>query len=254
MNDNQTTSDEVQGSAAKPPEKRGSPPIFVPVAILLVITALVRMFNLDMWFANQAYGGGGTWTLEHNWFVQLLYHYGNLPAIIVASLAGVVWIASAFNQRLETNRQLAMFVALSMAIGPGLLVNGIFKEYYGRPRPHEVIAFQGQREFAPVWEPHIGEGGKSFPSGHSSMGFFWLTWGVFYWERNRRRAIAFVVLGMVHGCCMGFARIVQGDHWFSDVVWAAGMDYLAAWFLYRALRLSPAYSGPVPDDREPTGQ
>lgn len=234
--------------------KQSGLPIFVPVSILLVVTALVRMFDWDRSIAMRAYGGEGHWPLDANWFIQLMYHYGTWPAVIVSSIAGVIWIASAFNQRFEAKRKLVMFVALSMVIGPGLLVNGIFKEYYGRPRPREIVEFNGQREFAAVWEPHIGEGGKSFPSGHASMGFFWLTFVVFYWERNRRLAIAFLVIGLIHGGCMGFGRIVQGAHWFSDVVWAAGMDYLAAWFLYRALRLSPAYSRPVPDDREPTGQ
>jgi lipid A 4'-phosphatase len=232
---------------------RGGPPIYVPVALLLVVTALIRAFNLDLWFGHEAYDPRAGWTLDTNGFVQLLYRYGTWPAITVACIAGVVWVASVFHDRLSTHRQLAMFVALSMALGPGLVVNGIFKEYYGRPRPVQVTEFGGERQFAPVWEPHFGEDGKSFPSGHASMGFFWLTFAVFYAERNRRLAVAFALLALVHGACMGFARIVQGGHWFSDVIWAAGMDYLTAWFLYRALKMSPSYSGAVPDDRQPTG-
>ena len=229
------------------------PPIFLPVALLLAATALIRVFDLDMRIATWAYGVG-EWRLDAHWFVQLLYRFGTWPAIITASVAAAVWIGSTLHERLQPNLHLAMFVALSMAIGPGLLVNGLFKEFYGRPRPREVIEFGGQREFAPVWEPHIGEGGKSFPSGHASMGFFWLTFAVFYRARNRRLALAFAVAAVLHGGSMGFGRVVQGGHWFSDVIWAAGMDYLTAWFLYRALRLSPAYSVSVPDDRDSTGQ
>lgn len=236
------------------PKRRIGPPIYVPLAILVVVTILVRVFNLDLWLASHAYDGHGGWTLDPNGFVQLLYLYGTKPALMVSIIAGVVWIASVVDRRLLVHQPLAMFLALSMVIGPGLLVNGVFKEFYGRPRPREVVEFGGKREFAPVWEPHIGAGGKSFPSGHASMGFFWLSLGVFYWERNRRLATAYLLLGLVHGGCMGFGRIVQGAHWFSDVIWAGGMDYLAAWFLYRTLRFGPAYSGPVPDDRQPTGQ
>lgn len=235
---------------AKP---QAGPPILFPVALLVVATVLVGMFGLDMWFAAQAYDGKGGWTLNSTWFVQFLYRFGNLPAVITASIAGIIWLGSAFNERLRTKRDLAMFLALSMVIGPGLVINGIFKEYYGRPRPRDVVDFGGQRAFAPVWEPHTGEGGKSLPCGHASTGFFWLTLGVFYSERNRRLAIAFTVLGLVHGMFMGFGRIAQGGHWFSDVVWAAGMVYLVSWSLYHALRLSSEYCIPVPDDPEPTG-
>jgi membrane-associated PAP2 superfamily phosphatase len=234
------------------PRPVSGPPILVPVLVLLVATAAVRMFDLDLRLTRLAFDGTG-WPWNQNGFIQLMYDYGTWPAITMASIAGAVWIGSAFIKEFRGNRTLAMFVALSMVVGPGLLVNALFKEYYGRPRPREVIEFGGQREVAPVLQPNIGQGGKSCPSGHASMGFFWLTLAVFHTERNRRLAAAFALLALVHGGCMGFGRIVQGGHWFSDVVWAAGMDYLAAWFLYRALRLSPAYSRPVPDVREPTG-
>lgn len=234
---------------ATPGDRPAGPPIWSPLAILLVGTVLIRMFDLDLWLTRKAFEPGRGWRLDDQWFVQLLYDYGNWPAITVASIAGAVWVGSVLFKRFAANRPLAMLVALSMAIGPGLFVNAIFKEYYGRPRPVEVLEFGGTREFAPVWEPHIGQGGKSFPSGHASMGFFWLTFAVFYSERNRRVAVTWLLVALVHGGCMGFSRIAEGGHWLSDILWAAGMVYLTAWFLYRALRLGPAYSPPVPDVR-----
>jgi len=223
---------------------RSGPSIFLPLALLLVATALIRVFGLDMRLAARFHDSQNGWFLGSNWLVQLLYHYGTWPSIIVAIVAGIVWVTSAFNNRLRSNRQLAMFVALTMVVGPGLLVNLVFKEHYGRPRPREVTEFGGHREFAPVLEPHVGEGGQSFPSGHAAMGFFWLSLGIFYCERNRRLALASVVLGLVHGVCMGIGRIAQGAHWLSDILWAAGMVYVAAWAVYRAGRLSPACFGP----------
>lgn len=60
----------------------------------------------------------------------------------------------------------------------------------------------------------------------------------------------FALLGLTHGALMGFGRVVQGAHWFSDVIWAAGMVYLSAWVLYRVLPFAPAYSAAVPDERK----
>jgi membrane-associated PAP2 superfamily phosphatase len=42
--------------------------------------------------------------------------------------------------------------------------------------------------------------------------------------------------GLVYGCIMGMARIIQGGHFLSDVLWSAGFVYLtalvlAAWLL-----------------------
>ncbi len=236
------------------PAAGAGPPFRWPLAVLLLATVLVWWLDLDQRIARLAYDGQGGWTLDQQWFVQLLYRFGTWPAIITVSVAGIIWLGGRFNQWMRARRRLAMFVAMSIAFGPGVLVNTLFKGFYGRPRPAEVVEFGGQREFAPVWEPHIGEGGKSFPSGHVAMGVFWLAFAVYYYERNRRLAIAFALLALVQGGCMGVGRIVQGGHWFSDVVWAPGMVYFVAWFLYRALRLSPPYSSPDPDECNPTGQ
>jgi hypothetical protein len=72
----------------------------------------------------------------------------------------------------------AIFLLLSLALGPGLLVNGIFKDHWERPRPRDIIEFAGELPYAPA--PLRGEGGKSFPCGHCSVGFLyaggWWIW------------------------------------------------------------------------------
>jgi membrane-associated PAP2 superfamily phosphatase len=50
--------------------------------------------------------------------------------------------------------------------------------------------------------------------------------------------------GLVYGCIMGMARIIQGGHFLSDVLWSAGFVYLTALVLADLLQL---------DDQEPVG-
>ena len=236
--------------SAGPRTRRSGPPLVGPLGILLVLTVVVRLFDLDLKIAQAVYQDG-EWPWDANLFIRCLYLYGTWPAITVASVAGAFVVLSLWLRRWGESQLLAAFLALSMLVGPGLLVNAGFKEYYGRPRPREIKQFGGEREFAPVWQPNIGKGGKSFPSGHASMGFYWLCLAVFFCERSRHWTITFIVLGLGHGTAMGFGRIVQGGHWFSDILWAFGMVYLSAWFLYRVLPFAPASSGPVPDERKP---
>mgnify|MGYP003338421568 CR=1 FL=1 len=88
-----------------------------------------------------------------------------------------------------------LFLAASLAIGPGLLVNAFFKETWGRPRPSETTLFGGPWEFVRAWVP----GGScptncSFPSGEAS-GAAWLLALVFVVpERWRRPTLALVAL------------------------------------------------------------
>ena len=49
-------------------------------------------------------------------------------------------------------RDPGLFFALMLAIGPGVIVNGVFKPFWGRPRPHDTIPFGGERDFLPVFQ------------------------------------------------------------------------------------------------------
>lgn len=218
---------------------KSGPPIIVPLILILLFVLCVWGFSLDLNTAQLASDGHGGWPEAKLWIVQFLYRYGTLPSLVTAIAALLVWFASYFKQNLKAHRPLAMFMALVMIVGPGILVNGVFKAYFGRPRPREVVEFGGDKPFAPLGEPHLGLDAHSFPSGHASMGFYWLGLGVFFYERNRRLSFVFTSLGLLHGGLMGVARICQGGHWLSDIFASAAVVYLVAWGLYRLLKLSP---------------
>jgi hypothetical protein len=69
------------------------------------------------------------------------------------------------------------------------------------------------------------------------MGFYLAT--PYLLLRRRRRGAAWAVLGIGvgYGGMMGAARMMAGGHFLSDVVWSAGMTWLVAFAVHRALRL-----------------
>jgi hypothetical protein len=125
------------------------------------------------------------------------------------------------------------------------LVNAVFKEHWGRPRPREVTEFGGRERFEKVWEYDASSPGKSFPSGHASMGF--CLFALYFVGRAMRqewtRWAVPVALGL--GGALGLARIAQGGHFASDVMWSAGFCYFTALGLAWVMRLGerPLYSG-----------
>ena len=227
---------------APPPAKRNRPPILVPLVFLAVLTSVIRLLDLDLKIALHFYGGDGVWPMDRQPAIQLLYRFGTWPAIGATIIAGAILLVSFARTELVRFRGLALFLALVMAIGPGLIVNSVFKQNFGRPRPRETMQFGGDKAFLPVWQPDFSQEATSFPSGHASMSFYWICLGVFFWERNRRSASVWLIVGLGYGSLMGYARIVQGGHWLSDVLWSAGFVYLTSWLLYRVLRLSPPQS------------
>jgi membrane-associated PAP2 superfamily phosphatase len=121
-----------------------------------------------------------------------------------------------------------VFLALMLALGPGLVVNGILKPNWGRPRPGQVQEFGGELDFVDAWEFGEGPSGisKSFPSGHASMGFYLMAPAFLLYRRHPKWALAFLGLGLAGGLAVGLGRIAQGQHFPSDVLWAGGLVYL----------------------------
>ena len=170
---------------------------------LLVLTIVFRFTDADMALVRPFFAGTvpgdqfpDRWPLMIAFPWKTLYDWGVYPGWILGSGGLIVWIASFFWQKLEHWRDQGLFYGLLLIIAPGIIVNGVLKPYWGRPRPNNVIAFGGQREFLPVWVFGHGQEESSFPSGHASMGFFLMAPAFVYYRRRPRLALAFLLLGL----------------------------------------------------------
>lgn len=112
----------------------------------------------------------------------------------------------------------AVLLALTMALGPGLLVNGILKEHWGRPRPVHVDTFGGRDNFR-SWYQTDGTcpGNCSFVSGEGALGF-WLTAPASL-VPGPLGAVA-MVAAVTFASVAGGLRIAFGGHFFTDVVFS----------------------------------
>lgn len=208
----------------------------LPLLVLLTLTVLCRLTDLDIQLQRSFYRAGEGWVDKDFWLWQLLYHAGMVPGILLG-LAGLGCLLAGFKvQGLRRYRRPALFLLLLLVIGPGLLVNTVFKENWGRPRPKHVVEFGGDRQFLPVWQKGVAGEGNSFASGHASIGFYTLAPFFILRRRQRRKARLVFAAGCCYGALMGVGRMAQGGHFFSDVVWAWGFVYLAGMLLYYLLR------------------
>lgn len=146
----------------------------------------------------------------------------SLPIWIFGGLAltVIVWgIGALFKRRMvPLSGRAVLFLVLSLALGPGLVVNVVLKDHWGRPRPSTVTQFGGPYEYRPPVIP----GGPcphncSFPSGHASLGF-WLVAPAMLAPTRRRRLSVVAALGF--GASIGMVRIAQGGHFLSDILFA----------------------------------
>lgn len=229
------------------------------IAALALAAALFLLFpGIDLWAAGFFYRADSGFFLGNVWPVHAVYV--GVPYLTDTIVIGVsaLYLLSLRRGRAAAgvDGRVALYLLLALALGPGLTVNAVLKDHWGRARPSQVEAFGGSREFTPAPLPADQcPRNCSFPAGHPAMGFYLVSLALLVRERRRRRVA--VGAALAAGAAIGAARMAQGGHFLSDVVFSglivAGIshglyrmivadDRLAAW----AARLRPSRAAALP--------
>ncbi len=208
----------------------------LPVLILVLATIVISASGADL-KVSSLFCIDGKWPVgdQQPWHLLYLLDRGPSIALGICGLVAAI-IGSRDKQRRNWIRP-GLFLVILLVLGPGLLVNVVFKEHWGRPRPREVVQLGGTKEFLHPWQKGIAHNGRSFPSGHSSAAFYMTA--PFFVFRRRKPTVArwWMAGGLFFGVLMSIARITQGGHFLSDNLWAWGMVHLTAVALYYLQRL-----------------
>jgi lipid A 4'-phosphatase len=226
-------------------------------ALAIVVTIVFGFTRLDIAAARVFYfrGAADPWPLAKELPWSVLYR---AAPWITAALVGaglVALLAGAVRRRADWRRH-AAFLLLSVVVGPGMIVNAVFKDHWERPRPRDVVELGGPLHYRPAPLPG-GDGGASFPCGHCSVGFLF---GAGWWVWRRRRpalARAALATGVVAGFALGLGRMAAGGHFLSDVFWSAilalGVAHALYYYVLRIPRVEArelaATGGPGPPHR-----
>lgn len=138
-------------------------------------------------------------------------------------------------------RRLSVLFICAALLGPGLVIEGVFKNTVGRPRPVQTDVFGGSEPFHAVFKVgHDPERHRSFTSSHAAAGFALMGLGLGCGPVWRRR---WLLIGIVCGGVIGLGRIMQGGHYLSDVLFSFYAVWLScefvAWMDRRRQAASP---------------
>lgn len=223
--------------------------LYVLLFSLIVATVVCAFLNIDIKMASLFYQPGSGFPIGKLPPWKYLYDFGVYPAYTMGAVALLIALAGYFKVSLRSVRRQALFIAILLIIGPGILVNSIFKDHWGRPRPVRVDIFGGNLSFHQPWQPGPASKNASFPAGHPSAAFYMSApYFVMREKSQRRKALLWLWGGILYGVVMGIARIIQGGHFVTDVIWSAGFVYLTAMAL--AMVMFPSSS----ESKEPNCQ
>lgn len=191
-------------------------PLFAVLGALLALTFLPQP-ALDLSISGWFYRTDQGFWLRDTWPMVAIYrgtHWFSITVVVglLLALAYSALKAGADGQMLKWRLS---WTLLALVIGPGLVVHTVFKDQWGRPRPSQIAEFGGTGHYVrPGVLSTQCRKNCSFVSGHAASGYFLIAGGLLWPARRKRWTIA----GIVLGSAIGAVRIIQGGHFFSDVL------------------------------------
>ena len=217
-------------------------PELILLAVLIVVTIIAfAVTDLDITSARWFYHPGqkNPWPVASQpvW----LFFYNSAPwvtgSLAIAGTAAL--IAGLLRKEARKFRSHGLFILLCVALGPGLIVNGILKDHWGRARPRQIVEFGGKHQYTQPLVPSDAHG-KSFPCGHCSVGYLYGA-GWWLWRRRYPKIAALSLFsGLTLGTLLGFGRLAAGGHFLSDNLWSGLIALGAAHVLYYYVLRIPA--------------
>lgn len=182
----------------------------------------------------------GFW-LENVAFLSTYRTAFNILSISLAVSAPILWVASyRHGPVFKVPNRVWAFITLLYVVGPGLLVNGVFKSAIGRARPADVIDFGGEDTFTKAFDlTGQCQGNCSFVSGEgaSATAFFISVLVLSNTLANKSPRYLLIALGFVSSSIAATLRVMKGRHFISDAVLAvlfmALLAVLLSWLLLR---------------------
>lgn len=220
--------------------------IALPMIACFVLAVIFVLFpQIDLYVSGLFYNSDQGFVYKYNDAVASMYAlFKHMPKFllpvmmltIIVLYIPKISIGRKDPEAVQAARKLRkpwLFLLLVLLIGPGIIVHLVFKESFDRPRPRAVQEFNGAKEFSPAFVVADQPGrNKSFVSGHSAMGFYFI---VLAWVFQRRR---WILVGLAIGATVSLGRIVQGGHFLSDTIFAGFVCYftaqLVAYWIYKS--------------------
>lgn len=129
-----------------------------------------------------------------------------------------------------------LFLGACLVIGPGIVSNVILKDHWGRARPVHLAEFGGTKTYSrPLVLSDQCARNCSFVAGEASMIYATFFAAAFLFPAMGRRLI---IAGVFFGLLSGLARISQGAHFLSDVIFAGvamALTVAGIYLLFRAI-------------------
>jgi len=195
---------------------------FIILSILFVIFPDIDIYVSSLFYKN-------AFILKGSFFEK--FFYKSVPIIITlfATTSILVFIYNLINKKniFGINKRVIIYIILVLSLAPGVIVNSVLKEHWGRARPTQIVKFGGDKKFTPAFIIS-NQNGNSFSCGHGAAAFSLLGFALLAHKRKK----LWLTLSLLYGVLVSFARIIGGGHFLSDTVTSFFIVYISTYILY----------------------
>lgn len=207
-------------------------PMLAWIAFVGFADLMLAFPGIDLWVSRQFYAAGDGFHQLGQWWERLGYR--SVSVLMWGSSLGLIglWLYNRRSGRrlLGLDGRRLAFLLLLLALVPGLLVNQVLKEHWGRARPVQVAELGGSREFTPAFVLS-DQGGGAFSSGHVAAACYLIAVAVVLTGPRSPWVLAAVLYALL----VALARLAAGGHFASDIVTSAFLVLIGYWMLRRWL-------------------
>ena len=207
--------------------------LLILIAALVAVGAVFALWpGLDLAISHAVYDRGGF--LGDEGIGKMARDFFRIAPFVVLAAYAIPYLLrrSGLPIGWAPDGRSVLFLAASIVIGSGLIVNLAMKDHLHRPRPVQTQDFGGPDEFRP-WYRFDGACLKNcgFPSGEASSGFWMVAPAMLAPPPLQGVAVAGA---LVFGVAASALRVAFGGHYLSDVL-IGGLISLIVVFGFRRL-------------------
>jgi membrane-associated PAP2 superfamily phosphatase len=210
--------------------------VIVPAAMAVVLWLVGDLTDLDRVVSHLAFDAQtrGFPLRTDFWLDVVLHHWAKYAVITISAIIVAGLLLSFVLPAVRGQRRLLTFISLALILAP--LSVTLAKASSARHCPWDISEFGGTVPYERLFEANAAgvAPGHCFPAGHASTGFALMAfYFAAYSQGARRLARKWLAAGIVAGLGLGFARILQGAHFLTHVLWSGLLCWTVMVLVYR---------------------
>ena len=223
-------------SVLKPFDKINSNLFFLISLVFFILSLILSLgSSIDMYISGLFYLGSEQFYLQSYYFITILIRKIILPCVIVyifflPIISIILPIKKIYFGSSFTVKEV-FFIVSFFLFNLLVIVNLMLKNTWGRARPNDILQLGGKENFT-AWHVFSQncENNCSFVSGDAAVGFSIIA---LYFISEKK---IYVWLAIFFGTLFGVTRILEGGHFFSDIIIAGFLIFILCFFEHKLFK------------------